>query len=492
MCYKRILPFVVVFHFIFGKVNSLQDTTFINIGVMGSYTTPGKVPFWMRSNQYGSLPLDNLSVSLISSLYKDYSHTKNTLIDWGAAVEGRLNVGKKLNFNLIEGYGKLRIGVFEIRAGRSKDIMGLCDTSLTSGAFAVSGNAPGIPKVEVSILQYYTLPFLGKLFAFKGNYSHGWIGEIKVNMMDNSKTTLKTYLHQKSLYGRFGKPEWKWKLYGGFNHQVFWGNEKQYYGSNYTLSDWECYYYIVTGKPYGTDSIPSSKIGNHIGSIDIAYEYNFKNVGLLAYHQFFYDVGALYHLANLRDGLTGISLVNKHVSDRAFCWNKILAEFFYSINQAGELWSPPTPSGDENYYNSDQYVQGWSYNETGLGNPFVGTRTYIKEDLPADPGDYFINNRVAAFHLGCEGSLYEWKYIVKASYSMNYGTFGTSEVGHTLGKIRYLPMYGIFNRTDQFSSYIEGKKELKNKFNLCIIAAFDLGNLYYNSLGLAVMVSRSF
>lgn len=492
MYYKRILSLVVFSLFIFGKVNSQQSAPFINFGVIGSFTTPGKVPFWLRSNRYSSIPPDNISLSLISSVHKEYSHTSNNLLDWGAAVEGRVNVGNKSNFNLIEGYGKIRISVFEIRSGRSKEIMGLCDTSLTSGAFAVSGNAQGIPKVQVSIPEFYTLPFLGNLFALKGNYAHGWIGEIQVNMMNNSKQNLKTYLHQKSLYGRFGKPEWKWKLYVGFNHQVFWGSEKQYYGSNYTLTDWKCYLYVITGKTYGTDVIPSSKIGNHIGSIDIAYEYNFKNVGLLTYHQFFYDVGALYHLANLRDGLTGLSLVNKQVSNQVFCWNKILTEFFYTINQAGELWSPATPSGDENYYNSDQYVQGWSYNEIGIGNPFIGTRTSIRTGLPFDSGDYFVNNRVAAFHLGFEGSIYEWKYIVKTSYSMNYGTYGTSEVGHTLGKIRFLPMYGIFSRTDQFSAYLEGEKELKNKFKFSFIAAFDLGNLYYNSLGLSVMISKSF
>ena len=69
-----------------------------------------------------------------------------------------------------------------------------------------------------------------------------------MNMNDNSKQLLETYLHQKSLYGRFGKPDWKWKLYGGFNHQVFWGSEKKYYGSNYTLSPLEAYLYIITGK----------------------------------------------------------------------------------------------------------------------------------------------------------------------------------------------------------------------------------------------------
>ena len=40
---------------------------------------------------------------------------------------------------------------------------------------------------------------------------------------DGNVLQIGTYLHQKSLYGRFGKPEWKLKLYGGFNHQVIVG-----------------------------------------------------------------------------------------------------------------------------------------------------------------------------------------------------------------------------------------------------------------------------
>ena len=54
--------------------------------------------------------------------------------------------------------------------------------------------------------------------------------------MDGNILQIETYLHQKSLYGRFGKPEWKLKLYGGFNHQVLWGNEKKYWGDIFTLS----------------------------------------------------------------------------------------------------------------------------------------------------------------------------------------------------------------------------------------------------------------
>jgi len=176
---KKVQLIVVLILFIFSKGNSQQGSLFLNIEALGGFTSSGNVPFWLRSNQYGSIPIDNASLSLIGAIHKDYNISKNALIDWGASVEGRVNVGNKSNFTLIEGYGKLRISVFEIRAGRSKEIMGLCDTILSSGSFSVSGNALGIPKIQIGIPEFYILPIFDKLFAFKGTYTHGWIGGVR-------------------------------------------------------------------------------------------------------------------------------------------------------------------------------------------------------------------------------------------------------------------------------------------------------------------------
>jgi hypothetical protein len=481
---KNCLIFVYLFLSILNVSAQHRNLAF-SVETLGSYTTSGNVPFWLRSNQFGSIPLDNASLSIIGAIRKDYDTTKTRIFDWGASVEGRANVGHKSNLNLIEGYGKLRIGVFEIRAGRSREIMGLCDTSLSSGAFAVSGNALGIPKVQIAIPEFYSLPIFGKLFAFKGNFAHGWIGETVI--LEDSVLQRETYLHQKSLYGRFGKPGWKWKLYGGFNHQAFWGSEKKIFGNDYKLSLFQTYWYVITGKAY-----LFSKVGNHLGSIDLGLEYNFKNVKLLAYRQNFYDIGALYYLANIRDGLNGLSLVNTRQTGNRFQWKKMLVEVLYTKNQGGELWSPTTPSGDENYYNNYQFTEGWSYKGIGLGTPFIGTRASIREGLPSGTEDYFINNRVVAFHFGFEGSIQKWDFILKTSYSLNYGTFATDEVGHTVGKIRVSPRYEIFPETRQLSTYFEGNRELKNGLNFGFTGAFDIGELYYNSFGLLFRLSKSF
>ncbi len=149
--------------------------------------------------------------------------------------------------------------------------MGLCDTTLSSGSWSVSGNNLGIPEVEVSVPEFFIIPWLGQLFAFKGNFSHGWMGDVlrdEAGIEEADTVQLKSFLHQKSLYGRFGKPSWRFKLYGGFNHQVVWGNEQEYYNDDYTLSPIETYFYVITGKQYSNGSIQEERQGNHLGSID--------------------------------------------------------------------------------------------------------------------------------------------------------------------------------------------------------------------------------
>lgn len=476
----------------FAAVLSQHSNLVFNLESSAGYITKGKIPFWLRSNQFGSVPLDNGSLSFTAAVRKNYDVKKRHTIGWGGAVEARANIGQKSNFTLIEGYGKVHISIFQLKAGRYRETVGLCDSSLSSGAFSVSGNALGIPSVQLSIPDFYTLPFFGELFAFKGAYVYGWMGDLSVKTFDESVIDLKTYLHQKSFYGRFGKPEWNIKLYGGFNHQATWGSEKDIYGSLYTLTPFETYVYVVRGKPYSTEYIPSSKIGNHLGSIDMGLEYSFRNIRLMAYRQNIYDIGALYYLANIRDGLNGLSIENKKIRYRGFQWKKMLVEFFYSKNQAGEFWSPETPSGDEDYYNNYQYTQGWSYKGIGIGNPLIGTRDYIKEDLPANPVDYFINNRVIALHFGFEGAVKDWQFELKSSYSWNYGTYGTSEVGHTFGKIRTMPEYGTFEETKQFSGYLKSFKSFDNGLNIGLITAFDVGDLYNDSFGMLVTFTKHF
>ncbi|SDD87256.1 Capsule assembly protein Wzi [Dyadobacter soli] len=466
---------------------------YVRFGLEGQagYTSNDQVPFWMRSNQFGSVPLSGASASLIGSARVDYDTSRTKLFDWGAGVQVRGNAGKGSNLTLIEGYGKLRIGIFQLQGGRIKQVMGLSDTLLTSGNYAISGNALGIPKVEISIPEYYAIPFLGRFVAFKGNFAHGWIGKTPVQYGDTNMTT--TQFHQKSLYVRLGKPASKLKLYGGFNHQVFFGDEKyvwserSFRNKKFNLSEWKTYEYIVLGKVWNW-----SKVGNHIGSIDLGLEYALKNSRLLIYRQTFYEVGGLAHLSNVMDGLHGISLTNTRTDSKRVKWNKLLLEVLLTKNQGGETWSKVTPSGDEDYYNNYMYTEGWSYNGTGLGNPLITAQKDMRPGQPHYPKDYFANNRVIAFHAGGDVDFNEWNMLARLTYSINYGTFGTSPQGHTTGETHTQPIYGFFEPTNQFSGFVEVGRALKNNMRVSGTAALDQGRLLNNSFGLQLKLSKTF
>lgn len=467
-----------------------QHPVSFRLQMLAGYNGPDNVPFWIRSNQFGSVPSSGASLGMIGTVQKDYNRTEKRLTGWGFGAEGRLNAGNPSNFILTEGYGKFRLGIFELKAGRVKEITGLCDTLLTSGSWSVSGNALGIPKIQLAISEFYTLPWFGRLFAFKGNYVHGWMGNWYINEKTIPNTP--TYLHQKTLYGRLGKPNWKLKLYGGFNHQVVWGNEGKILGEDYTLNGFETYLFVLASKRFNNESIQQTRVGNSLGSIDLGLTYDFPKFRLLIYRQNLYDAGALYYLANLLDGLNGVSFVNKIESGKAFQWKRLLIEFLYTKNQAGEKWSRYTPSPFEDYYNNGYYKQGWSYKGPGIGNPLVSPSYQVKDGFPSASWHYFSNNRVVAVHFGMEGNIYKWRFLSKLSYSRNYGIYLTSSTGKMYDGAVYPSPLGVFPVTGQFSGYLEAKKNLLKGIQLGFIAAIDEGGLYKDSFNFTGYFSKSF
>lgn len=454
-------------------------------------TSQRTVPFWMRANQYGSVPSKGLSTALIGSVTQEYTRA-GKLADWGFGAEGRLNVGKHTEALLIQGYIKGRLGIFQIKAGRSRDIVGLVDSTLSTGAFSISGNALGIPKVELSIPEYWTLPVFGGLIAVKGNFAHGWLGDKDVGYATGARN-VNTFLHQKSAYARLGKPNWRLKLFAGFNHQAMWGNEEKMNPKMFKLSVLETYKYVILGKSYGEKGtgLPLSKVGNHLGSIDQGFEYRLTKFRLNGYHQFFYEVGGLYHLNNVKDGLWGLSITNNHSGENTsgLRLNKFLVEFMNSKSQGGEADAKITPSGDEDYYNNYVYKKGWSYKGENLGNPLMTSSKYARKNLPAK-SEYFTNNRVQAYHVGVDGSLSKYAFICRLTFTQNFGTYGSSPLGHSLNHIRNPGKPPYFETENQFSGYLEASRNFKG-INVGMCVAVDQGTMIYNASGLWFKVSKS-
>lgn len=467
-----------------------SDSCLFNIQTLGGNSTNSTTPFWLRSNQNGNVPLVGPSFSMVGAIRKSTRQTQNMRFDWGGALEGRLNLGREREIILIESYIKARLWIFQFKAGRSGGMMGLVDTTLSSGALAISGNSRGIPSLELAIPEFWIPPILGEFFAFKGNYVHGWMGEnvLKKSGREGDTVMTQTYFHQKSFYTRFGRPDSKLKVYAGFNHQVTWVNGNSYYESDFSMPLSQMYYYVVTGKRYNNGDIMGERLGNHLGSLDLGVEYFSGKVRMFVYRQQIYETGALAYLANIQDGLSGIALTNLKNQDRVASWDKILLEFLYTKIQGGPPWAPSSPSGAESYYNHGQFLQGWAYNGTVMGSPFITSRVYAREELPDNPSQYFINNRLYALHFGFHGEILGFDCTLRSSWSRNTGTYWTSEEALDAG-IPEVSEYGVFYPKDQFSSYVSMNRGIKKGLSAGIIGAFDYGDLLENSYGLYLRLS---
>ena len=450
------------------------------------FSNSGETPFWQRSNQYGVIPLKNPGLNLEGGLHKEYDSTyssDNRLNKFSVAygINAVANLGRTNQILLPAAYIKVRFGVFEFYGGRRKEIIGLIDTTMSSGSYIWSGNALPIPKIQISIPNY--TPILGKgLLSIKGAFVHSWFDNGFVKDF---------YLHQKWLYTRIGKPNWKVKVYAGFNHQVQWGgrNTVPQYDPNGLVIDklpsgLDAYLHVIsgisvnkgdngvdTGRPLNEEW---NRIGNHLGTVDIGTEIDFTHFNILLYRQNIYEDGSLFYLNNIQDGLLGISLKRKNVKNGLI---GLIIEYLNTTSQGGETESTndiPQLRGRDNYLNNSTYRNGWSYKDlTPIGTPFIPNNYTILSSLPKTPQNFTSNNRVQAVYLSLRGHYSGATWTLKYALSKNYGTYN-------------LP----YNDLIQNTYYLSILKPYK-KFSISSSLAVDNGELFKNTLGFDFKVIRN-
>ncbi|MFC3812341.1 capsule assembly Wzi family protein [Lacihabitans lacunae] len=451
-------------------------------------------PFLIRSNQYGTLLNTSNSLYFNSGIKKQYDslYTLNKKLkkfDYGYGIEGHVNIGRTQDFRLPEAYAKIRYGIFELYGGRRREIQGLVDTLGTMGSYIWSGNALPLPKLEVSIANY--TPIIGRgLISIKGNFAHGWFGDAD---------SVKNYwLHQKSFYARVGRPSWKVKFYGGFNHQVQWGGRpaKPFYDpiSNQTISkfgsDFATFVKVATGVSLASGANDwtnqtgvaaneaGNRSGNHLGTVDVGMEIYLAKAKIFIYRQSIYEDGSLYYLTNISDGLNGVSI--KLNDSKIF--KKICVEYLNTTSQGGNLFSDVVSElrGVDNYFNNSLYKDAWTYKGMVLGSPFMQTKNNYYKRIGLNYVDLsknmFFNNRVRVFKIGFDYQLSNSIFISKIYFTENNGSF--------LTPLRFLNNQVSFSQRIQFDLF-------KNIVSINI--ASDLNNnLFKNNIGANLSVKKVF
>jgi hypothetical protein len=402
-------------------------------------------------------------------------------------VSGLLLMPEQLTSFYCQNYTvKIRYGAFELFAGRKREIIGLVDTTLSAGSYIWSGNALAVPKVEISVPNYTPILKNG-LISIKGNFAYGWLG--------SSDSVSNILLHQKSLYIRLGKPTWRFKLYGGFNHQVQWGGKVLYprVDNGVLIThfgvDWESYLYVVSGTSlYTLDSLVvknnqataegGNRVGNHLGTVDLGLEYETDQHKWFLYRQSIYEAGALFYLNNISDGLHGLSFTRKHANQGIL---KIVLEYLQTTNQGGPYSSNRSPiealRGAEDYMNNGRYIDGWVYQRQTIGTPFIMPLRYTT-GLPQnlDPNPYrLVNNRVQAITVGALSRIKQFDLLTRLSFSQNLGSY-TIPLASTMSQISLQQQVSFPVKQYVFTTTV----------------AYDNAGVLKQNLGLSLLAKRSF
>lgn len=417
------------------NANRLQTRYHAEAG--GIVSSSSRTPFWLRANQYGVVPLSSptgfLRLGTHATLRPDSSLNKKWSLGYGAEVVA--NGGRVSEALVPEAYVTGTLGKFYAYAGRRREVIGLGDSTLSSGFYAWSQNALPITKVQIGTNGFVPLGFTKGLIAINALYAHGWFPA--TDSMRNS------FLHQKALYGRLGKPNWKIKLYGGIVHNAQWGGRSDFipnHSRNGRLpSSFRDYLYVVSVRQPNTlvsDDFTAhdgmNRFGNHLGSIDLGIEWSGKFWNGLFYYQHAFEDKSGTAFKNGADGLFGLRLKNGSAGPvRGFRFRQLLVEYLTTKNQGGMTMNVGNRQfqGLDDYFNNFQYLDGWTRRRQTIGTPFITPRREVQADLQnpyVRPYSIWTlaNNRVDMLHLALMGEFTSGlKVQSRVSMSRNYGLY---------------------------------------------------------------------
>ncbi|UFH55982.1 capsule assembly Wzi family protein [Spirosoma sp. KNUC1025] len=466
----------------------------------GTYLSSStETPFWLRANQYGIVPNRSPVATFRAGIYSEYDTSRQSTGRWrdsnfavgygiNVVVNGTQNgLSYEHNVLLPEAYVKVRRGIWELYVGRRREKFGLADSTLSTGSYAWSGNAMPLPKIQISIPNFTPIGFTKGWVAIQGTFAHGY--------MDAKGYIQNPMLHQKSLYLRFGHQRDFMRFYAGLNHQAVWGGKASPDNIPGTIqpsgelpSGLLNYFYVVsTLYPKSKDISEynyfdlTNRVGNHLGSVDIAAEIDLARYTLYVYRQSLYDDGSLFYLINIADGLNGVRI--RRNDDNAIV-RDILFEFLNTTSQGGPdfILEDAKRRGKDDYFNHQQFRDGWAYRQHTIGTPFIPPALGPKDQYPF--GTFTANNRVYVFHTGISGSLpvngsalaAPISYQIKLSYSRNFGTYNA-------------PFTPVRN---QFSGYagVVVPLSILGGLQLTGSVAVDAGTLYQNSVGTFLSIRK--
>ena len=429
--------------FLTHNVSAQNHSVSYKSEIFSSFSTGENTPFWMLYHNYGMVPLDANNFYLRGDIY--YGHKINQ--DW--SVKGGVSLAGSTPHSygtiwLQQAFAEINWKSLRLDVGAKEDYTSLLDPNLSSGDFDYSNNSRPRPQIRASMPNFEPIPFLGGNIYVKGDIGVGFHTDGDW-MEDEAKPYNQQYLknvksHNKSIYFRLGNIEKKNKLQltVGFIHQALWGADMYRYDKKQGR-------YEMQRQDNGLDGLLRIMLlkegsgsasegdqvyfsGSSVGSYHLRYDYKVNDsYQLSAYMQHFFEDGSGVGFVNYKDNLLGV----QYKSTKKQLLSNVLFEYVYTKHQSGPIHFNEGMSGgykerfkskgtgNDNYYNNYDYIQGPSYYGRTIGTPLFLSPEYNKDGYLN-----FKSNRIIALHLGAEGYVNSnLAYRVLATTGQTWGRY---------------------------------------------------------------------
>ena len=381
----------------FAPQVSLGETTLVSSGK--------DLPFWMSSNQNGTISLHNPTYLLFQAGIRR-GLERDSLKKWGYTYGGNLVYGLAggSDFQPNQYWLGVRYRSVILKAGAEADPVIYGGLSSTNGNMDHSGNSRPVPGISISTKGYLPFLFAKKWFSYRFQYEEGF-------MILDKQAVSNAHLHHKNLYLR-SRLSPTLALTVGIEHYVWWGGNSPVLGP---LPGWNQYFRYVLARPGGkgaTLSDQQNEAGNGLGIYNVELKKEWPNCIASFYWNHPFEVPSDAGLSNTTDGLYGIHIGKKN---KESLFTDFVYEFMRTNGRMRNNLS--TNSGSSDYFNHGEYTSGFTYFQRMMGSPlFVPT-------IGADGiSQGFESNMMWMHHLGLGGTLgdgFTWKSLL--TLSRNFG-----------------------------------------------------------------------
>lgn len=417
------------------------------VSASGYYSTEEVIPFWMITNQNGSLAPKSNGLFEAESILNYKINDKHS-IEVGGSFFLRNEIEDEFQRN--ELYAQYRNKFLKATIGSKNADIFAQGLSVVNSNFLMSGNARALPGLYLASNEQTKL---------SNSFSIDW-GIAHYEMNDDRYVT-DTKLHYKH-FGLTWNVNAKNSFKGEIVHYAQWGGTSPETGELPSSGNDFFDVFLAKRANEGTESEQRNALGNHLGLYNLEYKYTPSSGTFIFYHQHPFEDGSGTRLDNFYDGIWGFYFAPENESFTTFI-NGFLVEFVDTTDQSGNVGF----SGRDNYFNSGVYRSGWSYENNIIGLPFI---------YQDETGLVIANNRVRALHIGLSASHKQWSFKTKISILENEGSYGVP----------------FPNKQKAFYNYLQTQYNIEKYGKITLHLGMDVGEGFTDNYGAGLQYSYSF